>query len=209
VKKLASLWIFIFLSTNVFGQNEERSMAISVSPLAPIFGGISAMYQLKMTNFLSLTLPANFYYSWWKTSAAEFLSEKSKTRGDVTHMPLDISVGLGARFLLKNEGLNDTFYLEPRLMYGYEQFGYKAVDLALESKAMRISPLLRFGWDWYYDSGFYMSLGLGIGFSYYFNNETTLPPKFKDNFLAKIFFPPQEKGMRVDWDAEFKLGYAW
>lgn len=191
-----------------FAETDERTMAFSVSPIALLRGGIDVMFQIKLTDYLSLTVPANFYYSWLKANTVKWLASQSKYFKE-GKSPLDGQIGVGARFLMAKQGLSDTFYVEPRISLGYEQFGVAIDNEKFESESMMLSPMLHFGWDWYYDSGFYASLGAGLGAHVYFNNKTTVPKHLKDNLFVNLFFPPQDRKYGLAIEGDFKLGFAF
>ena len=207
MKKIVGFLLLALLASSSFAENNDRTMAFSISPIALLGGGIDAMYQYKLTEYLSLTVPANFYYSWFKTSLVGTVGTAEK-RVKETRSPFDAQIGVGARFLMAQKGLNDTFYLEPRLLLGYEQFGVNVGDSKFEAETLTLTPMLRLGWDWYFDSGFYMSLGGGVGVNTYLNKVSKIPSKYKDNFVVGLYFPPQNRSFSLAWEGEFKLGYA-
>lgn len=212
MKKLVGILAFLFFTSSLYAENLDRTMAISVSPLAVIGGGLDVMYQVKLTDYLSLTVPANVYYPWWLSLAMKSLGTVSagKVEIETTKTPIWWSAGLGARFLLANNGLNNTFYLEPRVSFGHAQLGYSWEGNKFEGSFMKITPMGRFGWDWYWDSGFYMSLGFGLGFNYIFNREINVPDVIKKNWVGKYIHKKlSENGFLPAADFEFKLGYSW
>src|SRR5262245_56618984 len=99
MKKFVILFCLLFFTPKIFAE-KYLNMAISFSPLSLIGGGLSFMYQLKMTDFLSLTLPCDFYYSFLKSSIIRRLSDGENIKE--IKSPLSTSIGLGGRFLLKN-----------------------------------------------------------------------------------------------------------
>ena len=215
MKKLLGFFVFAFFAVGALAENNDRTMAFSISPIAAIFGGVDVMYQMKVTDFMSVTVPGNFYYSWGKGSLVKFMAEKTG-KFEQTKAPFDAAIGLGARFLLAKHGLSDTFYVEPRVYFGYEQIGLRVGDYKIESETMRLTPMLKFGWDWYYDSGFYISLGAGIGMHAYFNHKQDVPADLKKNWASRTILlgwflgiPPEDKTFSLAAEGEFKLGFAF
>ncbi len=202
------------LSLPLSAQDEERTMSLSVSPIGAILGGADLLYQVKVTDFLAITIPANFYYHWLVATAIKMVAKDNKDFSS-TKAPISYAGGVGAKFLLANEGISDSFYVEPRVVFGYEQFGMKYSSAnaiqKLESSSYRLTPLLRIGWDWVTDSGVFITLGAGAGVNFVFNNKTEIPDAIEDNFAVKYLLPlPSEtKKVGFAWDTEFKIGYAW
>lgn len=205
---LLAVFTALSLVTAQAQANNDRTMGVSVSPIALLGARFNALYQYKLFDYLALTVPGKFSYNFSYAKFAELLSEKSV--GEQTLSPFEASLGVGARFLLNNKGLNDSFYVEPRAWLGYEQFGVKAAGQELEFKTMKFQPMFNFGWDWYWDYGLYMGLGFGIGYAIHFNQTVKLPDemkKLKENALAGFFFPITPGTLALD--SEFKVGYSW
>lgn len=188
--------------------NNDRTMGISASPISMFLSRFSLLYQYKVFDFLALTVPAKLNYAWYTNSLAKNL--KDSKAGEITKTPLDFAVGLGGRLMLNNKGLNDSFYIEPRVWLGYEQFGLKVENEAFEVTTFKIEPILNFGWDWYWEHGFYMGLGFGIGYAYHFKQETNAPKaaeKLKESSFLGMFLPFTPG--TITGDSELKIGYSW
>lgn len=209
MKNIVGFFMLTLFAFGAFAEQDDRTMTFSVSPLAVLGGGIDVMYQIKMTDFLSITVPANFYYAWLSSKLLELAAKESDASFTEQKSPYEAAIGVGARFLMAKRGLNDTFYLEPRLSLGYEQFGVTIAGNKFDSQSMMLTPMLRFGWDWYWNSGFYMSLGWGLGANIYFNNKTVVPKEFKKNWFVKTYFPPEDRKYSFAWGGEYKLGFAF
>ncbi len=207
-KHLFGCLLPLFLAFSTSARSEERSMVISGSILAPIAGGLDIQYQYKLTDYLSITIPGYFYYNW---IASAIIKNADKQHGgfNQTIAPISAGGGVGARFLLANNGLNDTFYLEPRVKLNYGQFGFDSPLGKVESQTLALTPTANLGWDWYYDSGFYVGLGLGIGFNYFLTNTTELPTKIEESAAVKAWLPHEDTKVAFAWDGEFRLGYSW
>ena len=175
-------------------QNEERSMVLAISPIAAIGGGVDVLYQAKMTDFLAITVPVSFYYRWGYSKTVQWLSDRTEDFSQ-TKAPISYSAGLGAKFLLAGRGIADSFYLEPRIIGGYNQFGAKYssknVEQKIEYSHYHVSPMLRFGWDWVYDSGVFLTLGLGAGPKFYIKNQSEIPTEIADKHIKYLL--PSEK----------------
>lgn len=205
---LRGFLLMICLSLPAKAQASDNLMALSISPIAPIFGGVDLLYQIKVTDFLAITVPGSLYYPWFLKSAVNFFVDKGvdiKT----TKTPLNWATGLGAKFLIAGKGISDSFYVEPRVMLGYSQVGFAYQGKKLESSLYRVTPLLRAGWDFVFDSGFFMTLGLGAGINIFFNNDTIIPPDIEDKLAIKFLLSPRSQKINFAWDGEFKIGYAW
>lgn len=192
-----------------YSQNDERSMSLSANVIAPILGGADLLYQLKLTNYLALTVPGHFYYLWPVATMLGVIEKGTAEKIKQTKAPILAGGGLGARFLMAQAGLNDTFYLEPRVTLHYGQFGFDTPDGKVESQSFALKPMGLLGWDWYFDSGFYMGLGGSIGFSYLIKNNTTYPDKIEKNNAIKTFLPPENSRFMLAWGLDFRLGFAW
>lgn len=177
LKALQCLALCALFATTILAQESERSMAISVSPISLPFGAVDALFQFKMANFVSLTLPANFTYFWPAATVIDWASKKSNQKLAVSKAPIIVSGGLGARFYPTAKGMTDGFYLEPRFVVSYSQFGAEMKELGtLNWSKVSIIPKLNLGWDWFWDSGFYMNFGAGLGYAYDVKSELSVRP---------------------------------
>jgi len=202
---LAIVGLLSFLALPLRAET-ERTMSISASPIALIFGNLDLLYQVKLTNYLALTIPGHIAYSWAAPKVVDWVLEEKSQQ---TLAPIRAGGGIGARFLLANRGLNNSFYLEPRVTINYEQFGLKNTFGEFDTRKLSLTPMARLGYDWYFDSGFYMSLGAGLGFNYFLQNKTTPPTSKADQTLIKYLFPEKDRRINFALDLEFKLGFAW
>ncbi len=202
------------LGFGLMAQEEyERTMNISLAPLKAVAGTASLVYQAKLSDYLALTVPLQFSYHWPVGVSLKLF--KVGTEIEETKKPISYGAGLGARFLLAGNGLNDTFYVEPRAAFSYNQLGYTIAGANIGSAFERyqLGPELRFGWDWYYDSGLYVNLGFGLGYSFFLKNDVTdignFESKREDKWWLKYVLPRQDAlGIPVA-DIDFALGYSW
>jgi hypothetical protein len=186
----------------------DRTMSISASPLSLLFGHINLLYQYKLFDYLALTIPGKFNYNYGAARLVEALSDKKNV--EIVGAPFETAIGVGVRFLLNKKGLNDTFYVEPRVFLGYQQLGIKADGEIFEVKTMKIQPMFNFGWDWYWNHGMYVGLGFGFGYTWHINQKLTIPKaleKFKNDAGVGFFIPVTSGTFALD--GEFKLGYSW
>jgi hypothetical protein len=184
--------------------NNDRVVAIGLSP-ALVMGYIDAIFVTKITDSFALTIPCNYYDMWLVPKMLELdssLGAVSKTK-----KPFSAGAGLGARFITQKKGLSDSFYLEARASFKYEQMGFDIKGSPLGVEGMSIEPMLRLGWDWFWQSGFYMTLGGGIGYALYMKNKREIPKSVEDNIFLLAWLPKGQDGIR--WDLEWKLGVAF
>ncbi|HXW52919.1 MAG TPA: hypothetical protein VEL47_02310 [Myxococcota bacterium] len=177
----------------------ERTMAFGVSATGALLGALDVVYQIKLRENLLLTIPVHASYDLVKAIAKW---------GTVTRSPLTFYGGLGAKYLPSNNGLNNSFYLEGRLTFGYSQFGFRHEKL-YDSMAWMLTPTVRLGWDWYLASGLYLSLGAGIGLDIYVKKKNSKLPKATDFLHKRFFLPPRSRAVAFAMDGEFLLGYSW
>lgn len=202
----------IGLALPASAQDEELTSIFAISPIGAIKGGLDVVYQMKITNFLALTVPASFYYDWTYPTAVGIMVNKT---GDFTSTkaPISYAGGLGAKFLLAGNGIADSFYIEPRISAGYTQFGVKynaqGKEKTLSNSHVYLFPMVRFGWDWVYKTGVYLSLGLGLGPKIYFKNKTEMPNDIDEKNNIRYMVPSEKQKIALAGDGEFKIGYAW
>lgn len=220
MRRTKILILVAMLSFSFTSQAEEsdRSMAISVSPLALIGGGLDTLFQYNLGSFLSLTIPFHFQYFWPASTLVDTL-DKSASKGTVkvSKSPIAVGGGLGARFYPFAKGMNDGFYLGPKLVLSYNQFGMESASSKVEWELVTFTPKAELGWDWFWDSGFYTSFGANLGLAYDMEHKVKVESNDKEvkkaiqtsSKIFPAFFPnPDERG-RFAWDLEFKIGFSW
>ncbi|OPZ24287.1 MAG: hypothetical protein BWZ03_00240 [bacterium ADurb.BinA186] len=196
----------------VLDSGKQRTMAIAGSPLAPLFGGLNLHYQTKLTNFLTLSLPVSFQYSWLGQVIGNSLGEEQGI--SVSKAPIFFSAGLGTKFLLPSLGAlprngESHFYLEPRFLVAYGQLGLIHEKRTYQAMTWRFSSLLMIGQDFVFDSGLFLNFGLGAGVSYFFNNKTNMPWETSKDLLVNAHFPPKKQKFGVAFEGDFNIGFAW
>lgn len=189
-------------------------MAVSVSPISLILGSFDALFQYNFARFFTLTVPGQFAYYWPVNTALNLVSNE-KNKFETAVAPIGVGGGLGARFYPTGKGMTSGFYLEPRVMVNYSQFGAKVQgeDESIDWNQTTLTPKLNLGWDWFSDSGFYSNFGFGFGYGYDVKQEFNAPADIKKYLQTASYFTPiipnpENKG-RFVWDIEFKLGFAW
>lgn len=213
-KIILAITMLTVLSMPVAAQDSDRSMSVSVSPIVTIFGSADLLYQLKLTNYMSLTVPFVFSYFWPMENLINLANkENQKSVVTISKAPITIKGGLGTRFTPFSQVMHDSFYLEPRINLAYSQFEADFTDSGkLSLSSIKLNPMLMLGWDWYWESGFLASLGGGIGYAFNLKNQSDIPPKLAEAMKsvggAVPNFSSKSEG-NLAWDLEFKLGYAW
>jgi hypothetical protein len=204
-KHILGFFLMFILAIPVRTQSNDRWMALAISPLPIIVGNLNINYQIKINDDLAITVPVKFGYSWYVRSFFATAFEDRTIKNTVA--PIILSVGGGVKFLLAASGFNDSFYLGPRLSLSYEQSGVFGQKMLLEKKIWTLTPMAFLGWDWFYESGFYMSLGGGLGIDLAISKKIIAPRQINPRF--KSFFKLDKKKIGLAWDLEFKLGYSW
>ncbi len=204
--------LFCFLiSLALFAEESDRTMAISISPVALIRTQADVIFQYNITSFLSLTLPAHFAYFWPVSLLFDSLS-KSVGNFERSKAPLFYGAGLGARLYPTLKGMNSGLYLEPRLVIDSYQIGVKAKDIGeVEWARTSLVSSIHVGWDWFSDSGFYSNIGGGIGYSYFISSNINSPSWFKEQLgtVGKWLLPDESAKGAFAWELDWKIGYAW
>jgi hypothetical protein len=190
--------------------SDEKTMALAVSPLHAVVSSANILYQYKVTDFLAITAPVNFSYNWVRKLLIEKLFEQKSNS-----MPISFEIGVGAKFFMgskKQKGLDDSFYLEPRLNFNYSQLDFSSAKYKINSTAMGIAPMAMLGWDWVYDGGFFMNLEGGAGVNFLVKNDTSTSLGDKDaNTIVNAFLgiPQNDDSWKFNYGIDFKLGYAF
>jgi hypothetical protein len=176
----------------------ERFMAFGISPISAILGGIDTVYQIKVNNLVALTFTAGASLDWIK-----LIGQK------ITRIPLGFFSGIGTKLLLNRRGLKNSFFLEPHVDVHYYQLGFLEGQKLYDTKTWWISPIVKVGYDWYFDSNFFMSLGANFGANLYIHKNDRKLPKSSD-FLNKRFqFPPRGRMASLTGGVELMLGVSW
>ena len=96
-----------------------RSWALGISPISAVLGGLNSAAYFKVNNYLALTLPLGISYDWVKRVANR----------RVTRQPFSAFGGIGAKFLVRQQGLKTGPFVESRLTLNYGQFGFQDYKL--------------------------------------------------------------------------------
>lgn len=203
--------VFISLYTNfVLASSESgRNMAIAVSPIQALLPAINLLYQYKINSSMAITMPINFTYNTWIPKAINKFTQDSKSTGKDNYLMM-AAFGLGTKFFMskhKSSSLNDSFYLEPRLVYSHKKLNVEHDSTKYyKSKVNTLDALFIMGKDWVYESGLFVNLDGGLGLQYFMSNETqnTFAADGLDNILA-------ESDTKFSYAAsfDFKIGYAF
>jgi hypothetical protein len=141
----------------------------------------------------------------------------SKGTIKISKSPIAVGGGLGARFYPFAKGMNDGFYIGPKVVLSYNQFGMESPSSNIEWQLVTLTPKAELGWDWFWDSGFYTSFGANLGLAYDMKHEVKVESKDKEvkkaiqtsSKIFPAFFPNPDKNGRFFWDLEFKMGFSW
>lgn len=200
-------------SSHITAEEHDRSMALSISPVALIMGNADLLFQVRLTDFMALTVPAGFGYNWLLATFMGWFDKSSSGKISTTKAPISAEGGLGLRFTPFSRVFHDSFYLEPRLTAKYSQFEADLGSKKLGWQKVTLTPAVNFGFDWYYDSGFLLSLGAGVGYAVNLDSkEHHVPEALIEGFkTASRIWPTKIYGAEGQWvwDLEFKVGYSW
>lgn len=188
--------------------SDEKTMAIAISPLKALFLSGDMLYQYKVTDFLAITAPVKFSYSWLDKLLIEKFAEVK-----ANSMPISFEMGVGAKFFMgssKQKGLDDSFYLEPRLNFNYSQLDFSSSTRKINSTTMGLNPMAMLGWDWVYDGGFFMNLEGGAGVNFFLKKDMNVDLGNKDaNYLVDLYVSKNDDSWKFNYGIDFKLGYAF
>lgn len=115
----------------------DRSTNISVNPLGFLIGAANVSAQFKVSERFSIGPSASFY---------RYSVDESKATG--------YGLGLDAVFYLSGTAFNDSWFLGPFLGYANASNG------GLSASGVGVGATI--GYWWFWDSGFNLSLGIGI-----------------------------------------------
>jgi hypothetical protein len=205
ISALMAMSLFTSMSVKA---SDEKTMAIAISPLQAIFLSADMLYQYKVTDFLAITAPVKFSYSWLRKVMIEnFLEVKSNS------MPIAFELGVGAKFFMgssKQTCLDDSFYLEPRLNFNYDQLDFASSTRKIKATTMGLNPMAMLGWDWVYDSGFFMNLEGGAGPNFLLKKDISIDLGDKDaNYFVNSILAKEDDSWKMVYALDFKLGYAF
>lgn len=213
MKKLVCASILALnVGASAMAQTEERSMVLSLQPQQLVMGTLAATYQYKINNYLALTLPVFGGTNWGVPCMMNTLSAFS---GEKYESSLWFGgVGLGARFLLNNNGFNDGFFAEPRITAAYSTYNVKKAEANLiDSKRLTLSGTVVLGYSWFFNSGLYLSPGIEAGVGYHASNKTTIDPdltaRLKTQSMIKYMMWAEDGNWRPQVAGTLNVGYSW
>lgn len=162
------------ITTPLFG--EEKNMSLSVDPMSLLGGAVPVTFAAKLADRFSLGL----------TGYDKFFSlSKVTVQG--------VGGGLSGKFHLSADAFHDGWFIKPEVMAGFWTIG----DPPEQSRGYGFEPRLVAGYDWVWNAGFVLSLGIGIKYVYYSGD----PARVKDisGFGFHELFP----------NADLSLGWAF
>ena len=189
-------------------QDSNRNMAIAISPIQAVLLSMDLLYQYKITDFMAITTPIKFSYSPIKAKIFSKLISWSASSSDENKV-MGFSFGVGSKFFMsspKSLSLNDSFYLEPRLVFNYNNTNIAAGSNYYANNSSDLDLLFIIGQDWLYDSGLFMNLEGGLGAKYIINNKIAHKLRFSG---AEIFLGSHDTNIIVAATFDFKMGYAF
>lgn len=193
-------------------QDSNRNMAIAISPIQAVLLSMDLLYQYKITDFMAITTPVRFSYSPIKAkilSKAIELFGNSKPSSSDENKVMGFSFGVGSKFFMsspKSLSLNDSFYLEPRLVFNYNKIDVKVGSDYYRNNSSDLDLLFIIGQDWLYDSGLFMNLEGGLGAKYIIDNK--IEAKLNSAGL-KRFLGSNDTKITFAATFDFKMGYAF
>jgi len=173
------LFLAIVFSAETPVQAESaRSMSMTADPVDILIGIGAAKYSVAVHKKVCITVPFSFQYFAFYTAN------------------YSIKAGIGASFALSSKVFTDGWFIEPSLKIGYgEVVGeWHRENSPKRERAFLLNPKLSAGYNWYWDSGFTLSLGAGAVYQY----ETA----DIGSPYSLVFFP-------ILPAVDFSLGYSW
>lgn len=179
----------------------NRLVAITVSPLWALMSTLDATVAVKVTNFMAITVPGRIGYLWPLAAI-----------GATDPTPLIAKIGAGIKFMTAANGLDNSFFVEPRVTYDFMQLGVNrpgGYDFSFKGEFKTVTPTLLIGGDWYWNSGFAMGLGIGAGWSFDVGNK--LDASHNGESASAKFSAATIPGFGpgLDWTLEWKMGYSF
>lgn len=208
-KYLFSFLLLAWLSSPAKA-SDERTMNVNASVLRLVAGELNLQYQYKLLDFMSINIPLMGAYYWpYQAVASNFVDKGIK----MNTKPWAFGAGLGVKFLAAGNGLNDTFFIEPRVSYRYEQYGFKAA-VANISKEFgdinhTIGTTLNIGWDQYWDNGLMLTTSIGVGYAWFLKRDLKVPSEISDNKLLSWWLGEKNSPGRFVTDIDIRLGYSF
>ncbi len=189
----------------------ERKFAISFSPISLLFGQMDMRFQIKLLDFLSLTFPMLVGFNYiHPLSYGQALLKGNASDYETTALPLSLEGGIGLKLSTANNGLADSFFIEPRVTVNYWQLGVKnSYGKEFSWDVMGVKSMMLIGWDWYYDSGFMMSLAGGVGYQKNLGGEVYLSQGIAVSKEMARNIPDPNRHGEIDKMLEFKTGFVW
>jgi hypothetical protein len=151
--------------------DNQRNMEIAVNPLLLVTGRLPIVYRLGLTQKMALSFYGGLRtFSWGEHGAA-------------TQM-FGLNFDIGPKFYLSGKAFTNSWYIEPSFGVSYYSF----------NDTVNIGPSVVAGYGWVFDSGFSVSLGVGMTYNINLRGKTFY------NLLAGTGLLPT---------AEVSLGYVW
>ncbi len=211
MKKIISLFVFM-ISLSAFSESAERRFSLSAEPLKAIHGSLASVFQYKLNNYMALSVPVFVGTDWTSTRFTSTLEVFANQIYSSSF--LFGGGGVGLRFLLNNNGMNDGFFVEPRLALHAHKFAVYNEDVRLiSSQRLSLNPSVVAGYTWFWDNGFYLSAGLSLGLSFHMSNDVNvqdqLAQRLKNRASVRRKLWADTSHFLMTWDYDVSIGYSW
>src|SRR5688572_9729696 len=107
-KKILALMLALSCSAAIHA--DDRTMSLSIDVIDPAFGKLNLSFQYNLVDFLSLHVPVYYQYNWLFPIVQNTANRAAGVQEfEMNSAPINFGGGLGARFLLANMGMTDSF----------------------------------------------------------------------------------------------------
>lgn len=213
LRKMFCPLLFVCLLSGAVTAENDRTMVVAANPISALHGAFSGSFQYKIKDYLALNVPVTIGTNAQVLSWGPVFSALSGDNYDSSLM--FYGIGLGARFLLNNNGFNDGFYLEPGVNFNFSKYNVKKDEKNLiDANRFTMFGTVGFGYSWFWESGFYLSPGIELGGGYHSNTKSVkidenVKARLKDKLMLKYAMWAEDSAWRPHFAATLNLGYSW
>jgi hypothetical protein len=212
-KKIVALAAMLTMafSANVFSTENEKKFAASLDIISGLTGAFSGLFQYKLSDHVSLTLPVAVGTHLFRSALIEKMVEGNK---DAKGTDWFFNAGLGAHVNVAGKGLVKGFFVEPRVKVGHEKFKLKtSTQNWIDLKSTHVIGSALVGYEWLFDSGLFWSLAVDLGLKYDFKKEQKIDPNIasilNDHSTIKSFLGITDGKSNFHKDLVLAVGYAF